>query len=103
MWSRRSATPQNIIVTQGLKTRPSGAEIAVALGVATTYLLVFIQMALPTERSHLVGYDVVAVFIYEALTERVCQGRHVPVPALLAILATTLEWINPSIAVPSSL
>ncbi len=32
----------------------------------------------------------VGVFIYEALTERAGQGRRVPVPVLLAILATTL-------------
>ena len=30
------------------------------------------------------------VFIYEALTERASKGRRVPVPALLAMLATTL-------------
>jgi hypothetical protein len=42
------------VVTQGLKTRPSGAEIGVALGVAAAYLLVFVRMAIPTERSHLI-------------------------------------------------
>lgn len=78
------------VVTQGLKTRPSGAEIAVALGIAATYLLVFVRMAIPTERSHLVEYGIVAVFVYEALTERASQGRYVPAPALLAILITSL-------------
>jgi hypothetical protein len=70
------------VVTQGLKTRPGGAEISVALGVAAAYLLVFVRMAIPTERSHLVEYGVVALFIYEALLERASQGRRVPVPAL---------------------
>ena len=78
------------IVTQGLKTRPSGAEVAVALGIAAAYLLVFVRMAIPTERSHLIEYGVVAVFIYEALMERVSQGHRVPVPTLLTILATSL-------------
>ena len=78
------------VVTQGLKTRPSGVEIGVALGVAAAYLLVFVRMAIPTERSHLVEYGVVAVFIYEALSERASQGRRVPAPALLAILAASL-------------
>ena len=81
------------IVTQGLKTRPSGTEIAVALGVAAAYLLVFVRMSIPTERSHLIEYGVVAIFIYEALTERVSQGRNVPVPALLAILVTSLVGV----------
>jgi len=78
------------VVTQGLKARPSGAEIAVALGVAAAYLLVFVRMASLAERSHLIEYGVVAVFIYEALRERASQGRRVPVPALLAVLVTSL-------------
>ena len=78
------------VVTQGLKVRPGGAEIAVALGVAAAYLLILVRMSVPTERSHLVEYGVVAVFIHEALTERKGQGRRVPVPALLAIVAASL-------------
>ncbi len=81
------------VVTQGLKVRPGGAEIAVALGVAAAYLLVLVRMSVPTERSHLVEYGVVAVFIHEALTERAARGRRVPVPALLAILAASLVGV----------
>jgi len=79
------------IATQGLRTRPGGVEICVALGVAAAYLMVFVRMAIPVEeRTHLIEYGVVAVFIYEALTERVSNGHRVPVPALLAVLATSL-------------
>ncbi len=78
------------VVTQGLKMRPSGAEISVALGVAAVYLLVFVRLTAVTERSHLVEYSVVAVLIYEALLERASQGRRVPVPALLALLIASL-------------
>ncbi len=78
------------IVALALKMRPGGAEIGVALGVAAAYLMVFQRMAITVERSHLFEYSVVAVFIYEALTERASQGRRVPVPALLAIVATAL-------------
>jgi len=82
------------ILTQGLKTRPGGAEIGVALGVAAAYLLVFARMSIPAaERTHLIEYGVVAVFIYEALVERVSQGRRVPRPALLAVLATSLVGV----------
>jgi VanZ family protein len=42
------------------------------------------------ERSHLMEYSVVALLIHEALTERASHGRRVPVPALLAVLATVL-------------
>ena len=81
------------VITQGLKVRPGGAEIAVALGVAAAYLLVLVRMAVVTERSHLVEYGVVAVFIHEALRERASQGRRVPVPALLAIVAASLVGV----------
>ena len=81
------------IVTLALKTRPGGAEIGVALGVAAVYLLMFIRMAIPEERTHLIEYSVVAVLIYEALTERASHGHRVPKPALLAILATSLVGV----------
>ena len=50
-------------------------------------------MALETERSHLIEYGVVALLIYEALTERASQGRRVPVPALLAFLAAVVVGV----------
>ncbi len=75
------------IVTQGLRARAGWAEIAVALGVAAAYLLVFVRMAIP-ERTHLIEYGVVGVFIHGALTERASHGRRVPLPPLLAVLAT---------------
>ena len=81
------------VVTQGLRARPGGAEVGVALGVAAAYVLVFVRMSIPTERSHLIEYGVVALFIHEALTERTSRGRRVPAPALLAVLATGLVGV----------
>ena len=91
------------VLTRGLQWRPGGVEIAVALGVAAVYGLVFVRMALETERSHLIEYGVVALLIFEALTERASQGRRVPVPALLAFLAAVavgavdegIQWFVP--------
>ena len=77
------------ILTHGLKTRPRGLEIGVALGIAVVYFLFFLRLTMP-ERSHIIEYSVVAAFTYEALTERASHGRFVPVPAILAILATSL-------------
>ncbi|MDH3530643.1 MAG: VanZ family protein, partial [Acidobacteriota bacterium] len=76
------------VLTQGLKTKPRGLEIAVGLGIAVVYLMVFLRIAIP-ERSHLIEYGVVAVFVYEAITERKGNGRRVYLPALLAIFLTT--------------
>lgn len=78
------------VVTQGLRKRPGGAEIGVALGIAAAYLMVFVRMASPIERSHVIEYSVLAVFIFEALTERASHGRRVPVPAVLAVALTAL-------------
>ncbi|MDE2826040.1 MAG: VanZ family protein [Bacteroidota bacterium] len=73
------------VTIQGLGFRPGGREIGVAIGIVAAYLLFIVRMAMPTERSDLVEYGVVAVFVHEALLERVSQGQHVPVPSLLAI------------------
>ncbi|MCG8351761.1 MAG: VanZ family protein [Chloroflexales bacterium] len=81
------------VVTQGLTRRPSGAEIGVALGVVAVYLLVFVRMTVPTERSHLIEYGVVALFMHEALTERASQGGRVPVPAVLAVVGASLVGV----------
>jgi hypothetical protein len=79
-----------VILAYGLKVRPGGLEIGVALGVAAVYILIFVRMATPEERTHLIEYGVLSVFIYEALKERASQGRRVPVPALLAVIAASL-------------
>lgn len=73
------------IVALGLKIRPGGAEIGVALGVVAVYAMVFIRMAIPEERTHVIEYGVVAILIHEALTERASQVRRVPAPALVAL------------------
>ena len=78
------------ILTQVFKVQPGGLEIAVALGVVAAYLMVFTRMASPEERSHLIEYGVVGVFIYAAISERARNGRPVPVPPLLAVLATAI-------------
>lgn len=84
-----------MILTQGLKTRPRGVEIGIALGIAAVYLLVLVRLALPAaERSHLIEYGVVGILVYEALAERAANGRAVPLPALLAILVTGLLGVG---------
>ena len=92
------------IIIQGLKRRPGGAEIGVALGIAGAYLLLFLRMWTPAERTHLMEYTVVVLLIYEALSERASNGRPVPLLPLLAFLATALvgvideviQWFLPS-------
>jgi hypothetical protein len=79
------------VLALGLKMRPAGAEIGVALGVAAVYILLFIRMGITIEeRTHLMEYSVVGALIYQALIER-HRNRHLILPpALIAILLTTL-------------
>ena len=92
------------ILTQGIRMRPGGVEIAVLLGLTAVYLLLFLRStASPAERTHLMEYGVLGVFIHEALAERASQGRRVPMPPLLAVLATAtlgvvdegIQWLLP--------
>ena len=93
------------ILTLGLKVRPGGVEIAVMFGVAFAYLLLVLRSSyLPEERTHLMEYGVVGVFIHAALAERVRQGRRVPLPAVIAVLLTAvlgvvdegIQWFLPN-------
>ena len=92
------------VVTQGVNVRIGRIEIAVALGIVAAYLMVFTRMAILEERTHLIEYGVLGVFIHEALAERVRQGQRVPLPPLLAVLATAtlgvidegIQWFLPN-------
>lgn len=78
------------IAASAWKRRAGKAEIWVWLGVAGAYLIAFLRMAVPEERSHLIEYSVVALLVYAALRERDSNGEQVPYPAILAIAITSL-------------
>lgn len=81
-----------------LKRRPGRGEIWVALGVTAVYFMVWNRIENPAERTHLFEYGLVAVFIYQALSERVYNGRRVPAPAVIAVVVTALlGWLDEGI------
>lgn len=85
------------VVGMALRRRPGRREIWVGLGVAAAYGMVLVRMAL-VERTHLFEYGLVAVLIHAALDERRRGGRRVPVPAVLAVVATALlGWLDEGI------
>lgn len=86
------------IAVQWVKKRPSWREIGVGLCVTAAYLLAFIRIQHPEERTHLIEYGLVAVLINNALAERKRRGRRVPFPAALAVVVTALlGWIDEGI------
>ncbi|MEL6673281.1 MAG: VanZ family protein [Bacteroidota bacterium] len=58
-----------LILVQGLRFRPGGYEIALWIGLLAVGMLVFVRLGL-AERSHVLEYSVLALFIYRALEER---------------------------------
>ncbi|MDE2944382.1 MAG: VanZ family protein [Gemmatimonadota bacterium] len=84
------------IIGSGLKRRPGHREVWVALGVTAVYAMAVVRMGgTLEERTHLFEYGIVAVLIYQALRERVRNGRRVPAPAVLALVAAVaLGWLD---------
>jgi len=74
------------IILHGLITRPGKAEITVWLGLSAVYIMLYARLGF-AERSHLIEYSVLAIFIHKALIERVKQGKKNPKPALVAFLS----------------
>ena len=70
----------------GLKIRPSKAEIVVWSGIFAVYLLFFLRLG-HAERTHLMEYSILAIFIHKALVER-NQGKKIGISALFAFLIT---------------
>ena len=87
-----------VVVARGVKLQPGWREVVVALAVAAVYGIAFIRINTPEERTHLIEYGVAAVLIHQALKERVRNGRQVPLPAVLAVVATsTLGFLDEGI------
>ena len=79
-----------MILVQGLRERSRGVDVGFALGVVAIAIIGFARRISAAERSHLIEYTVLALIEKEALLERRDQVRRVPVPAVLAIVGTTL-------------
>ncbi len=77
-------------IAHGLKTRPDKTEISIWLGLSAVYILLFIRLGHPAERTHLMEYSVLAIFIHKALIERLRQENLVLKPALIAFAVTLI-------------
>ena len=78
------------IITQRIKMRAGWKELGIWLGIAAVYLLLFVRIEIPEERTHLIEYGVLATFIYQALKERMRHGHYIPQPAIFTIVVVAL-------------
>lgn len=75
------------VVVHGLKTKPSKTEWATLIGVVAVYVMFFVRLGAP-ERSHLMEYSILAIFIHKALVERMTPVGNKLKTALLALSIT---------------
>lgn len=77
------------ILVHGLRLRPSKRELAVWIGLAAVFVMFVFRLGAP-ERSHLIEYSVLAIFIHKALGERWAESASIWRTALMAWLFTFL-------------
>ena len=88
------------VVINGIRSRASGFEVIIWIGLFAVYLMVMLRMTLPEERSHLIEYSILALFIFEAFRERASNKPELKYPALWAIgLTTALGLLDESIQI----
>lgn len=57
------------ILIHGLRTKPDKIELSILIGVFAVYSMFFFRLGAP-ERSHLIEYSVLAIFLHKAFQER---------------------------------
>lgn len=77
------------IAVHMFRTKPGKTEIAVVFGIVAVYMMFFLRLGLP-ERSHLIEYSVLAIFIHKAFRERINHSAANYSPALFAFTLTFL-------------
>ncbi len=73
------------ILVHGIRFRPGRVELTVLIGVVAVGFMLFFRLGAP-ERSHMIEYSVLAVFVHGALVERL--GPQAVKSAILAFFVT---------------
>ena len=81
------------IAVAARRVRLGGLELGVVLAVVCAYMMLFLRMGIPEERSHLIEYSVVALLMHEAWIERQAAGRVVRSPGLFAFVGASVVGI----------
>ena len=76
----------------GLKRKPSAYELTLLIGLIAVYLMWFLRLGMP-ERTHLIEYSVLAIFIHNALRERAKLRKPTIRPSVMSIILTFLNGV----------
>lgn len=82
-----------MVLLHGLLRRSKKKEWILWLCILAVYLMCFVRIEIPEERTHLIEYGAVAILLLEIFLERKSAGKSIPNPAILSILFTTLIGI----------
>lgn len=81
------------IISHSLKYKPSNIELTLLLGIIAVYIMFFLRLGLP-ERSHLMEYSVLTIFIHKALIERFKHKNNTLKPALFAFIISVVIGVT---------
>lgn len=82
-----------MIFFHGIQSKPNLSKVMIWLGIIAIYILVMVRISLPEERSHLIEYGVVSIFIHRAIQERVKSGGNISHPTLVTIFIASIFGI----------
>lgn len=77
------------ILIHTLNKKTSRIEVIVIIGIVAVYALLLVRLANP-ERTHLIEYSILTIFIHKALIERQKQSKQILKPTVLALIITIL-------------
>lgn len=76
-----------VVLFHGLKIFTNKIEMVIWVGLATVYLMLIFRVG-TTERSHLIEYSILAIFIHKAIIERNADNNKILFHGLKAFIIT---------------
>ena len=77
------------VIVHGIVSKPGKIELAILLGIIAVYLMFIFRLGAP-ERSHVIEYSVLAIFMHKALLARAQKIKPILAPALMALVGASL-------------
>lgn len=80
------------VLVYGLRKKPKKIEWVIIIGITAVFIMLLLRLNI-SERSHLLEYSVLAIFVHKALSERLKHRKKASQIKLWAILITALIGI----------